>query len=117
MLANDLTGQLARERVADLHRQAERQRLMGLARTQRRGATAAGGVGGIWWRVREEPRCGRQGAPDRPINSWTIAVSGTVTPAAEDSQIRFLGSKVDAGHLHLTMGSEALIDRSTPPGT
>jgi hypothetical protein len=37
MLANDLNGQLARERVADLHRQAERQRLVGLARTQRRG--------------------------------------------------------------------------------
>jgi len=36
MLANDLTGQLARERVADLHRQAERQRLVRLARTQRR---------------------------------------------------------------------------------
>jgi hypothetical protein len=37
MLANDLTGQLARERVTDLHRQAELQRLVGLARTQRRG--------------------------------------------------------------------------------
>jgi hypothetical protein len=37
MLANDPTGQLARERVADLHRQAELQRLVGLARTQRRG--------------------------------------------------------------------------------
>jgi hypothetical protein len=37
MLANDLTGELAGERVADLHRQAERQRLVGLARTQRRG--------------------------------------------------------------------------------
>ena len=37
MLANDLTGQLARERVADLHRQAHRQRLVRLAQTQRRG--------------------------------------------------------------------------------
>jgi len=37
MLANDLTGQLAGERVADLHRQAERQRLVRLARAQRRG--------------------------------------------------------------------------------
>jgi hypothetical protein len=37
MLASDLTGQLARERVADLHRQAERQRLARLARAQRRG--------------------------------------------------------------------------------
>jgi hypothetical protein len=43
MLVNDLTGQLARERVADLHRQAERQRLVRLARTQRRG-----GNRGIW---------------------------------------------------------------------
>jgi hypothetical protein len=34
MVANDPTGQLARERVADFQRQAERQRL---ARTQRRG--------------------------------------------------------------------------------
>jgi hypothetical protein len=40
MLANDVTGQLAGERVADLHRQAERQRLIRLARAQRRsGAT------------------------------------------------------------------------------
>ena len=48
MLANDLTGQLARERVADLHRQAERQRLVRLARTQRRG-----GNRGRWrgWRL------------------------------------------------------------------
>ena len=36
MLANDPTGQLARQRVADLHRQAQRQRLVRLARTQRR---------------------------------------------------------------------------------
>jgi hypothetical protein len=44
MLANDLNGQLARERVADLHRQAERQRLVHLARTQRRGGNRG------WWR-------------------------------------------------------------------
>jgi hypothetical protein len=44
MLANDLTGQLARERVADLHRQAERQRLVRLARAQRRGGNRG------WWR-------------------------------------------------------------------
>ena len=37
MLATDPTGQLARERVAEFHRQAERQRLFRLARTQRRG--------------------------------------------------------------------------------
>jgi hypothetical protein len=48
MLANDPTGQLARERVADFHRQAERQRLVRLARTQRRG-----GNRGRWrgWRL------------------------------------------------------------------
>lgn len=48
MLANDLTGQLARERVADLHRQAERQCLVRLARAQRRG-----GNRGRWrgWRL------------------------------------------------------------------
>lgn len=48
MLANDPTGQLARERVADLHCQAERQRLVRLARTQRRG-----GNRGRWrgWRL------------------------------------------------------------------
>ena len=37
MLANDLTGQLARERVAEFHYQAERQRLVRFARAQRRG--------------------------------------------------------------------------------
>jgi hypothetical protein len=52
MLANDLTGQLARERVADLHRQAERQRLVGLARTQRRGGNC-GRWGG--WRLLAGP--------------------------------------------------------------
>ena len=52
MLATDLTGQLAYERVADLHRQAERQRLVGLARTQRRG-----GNRGRWrgWRLQAGP--------------------------------------------------------------
>ena len=48
MLANDSTGQLARERVAEFHRQAERQRLVRLARAQRRG-----GNRGRWrgWRL------------------------------------------------------------------
>jgi hypothetical protein len=63
MLANDLTGQLAHERVADLHRQAERQRPVGLARTNAVAATAAGGVGGTSWRVREEPRGRAPGSP------------------------------------------------------
>jgi hypothetical protein len=44
MLANDPTGQLGRERVADLHRQAECQRLVRLARAQRRGGNRG------WWR-------------------------------------------------------------------
>jgi len=43
MLVTDWTGQLAGERVADLHRQAQRQRLARLARWQRRG-----GDRGIW---------------------------------------------------------------------
>jgi hypothetical protein len=52
MLAKDLTGQLAGERVADLHRQAQRQRLVRLARAQRRG-----GNRGRWrgWRLRAGP--------------------------------------------------------------
>jgi hypothetical protein len=108
MLANDLNGQLARERVADLRRQAKRQRLVGLARTQRRG-----GNRGRWrgWHLLTGPGrasgAGVRGALDRPINNSTmtgpdatVAVSGTPSPAAEDSQIRFLTSKVDAGHSH-----------------
>jgi hypothetical protein len=43
MLMADWTGQFAQERVADLHRQAEHQRLARLAKAQRRGGT--GGVG------------------------------------------------------------------------
>jgi hypothetical protein len=35
MLSGDWTGQLASERMAELHRQAGRQRLVRLARTQR----------------------------------------------------------------------------------
>jgi hypothetical protein len=52
MLANDQTGQLAGERVADLHRQAERQRLVRLARAQGRG-----GNRGRWrgWRLSVGP--------------------------------------------------------------
>jgi hypothetical protein len=52
MLANDLTGQLARERVAEFHRQVECQRLVSLARTHRRG-----GNRGRWrgWRLLAGP--------------------------------------------------------------
>lgn len=84
-------------------------------------ATAAGGVGGTCCGSGKSLGFGRQGALDRPINSSTmtgpdatVAVSRTVSPAAEDTQISFLTSKVDAGHPHLTMGSGAWIDRSTP---
>jgi hypothetical protein len=47
MLATDPTGQLAGERVAEFHRQAERQRLVRLARAQRRG----GNRGRRGWRL------------------------------------------------------------------
>ena len=60
MLANDLTGQLARERVADLHRQAELQRLVELARTQRRGGNRGRWRGGTCWWVGESLGCGRR---------------------------------------------------------
>ena len=88
MLANDLTGQLARERVADLHRQAETAAPRGPCpdatpwRQPRPVAwmAPAGGIG-------QSLGCGRQGALDRPINSSTmtgrdatVAVSGTVAP-------------------------------------
>jgi hypothetical protein len=63
MLANDLTGQLARERVADLHRQAERQHLVGLARTQRRDAGRGRWRGWHLQAVRAEPRVRASGSP------------------------------------------------------
>jgi hypothetical protein len=53
MLANDLTGQLAHERVADLHRQVEHQRLIRLARAQRRSGASGPPSGWRWlagWR-------------------------------------------------------------------
>jgi hypothetical protein len=49
MLANNLTGELAGERMAEFHRQAEHQRLIRLARAQRR--SGASGVRRGWrWR-------------------------------------------------------------------
>ena len=63
MLANDLTGQLARERVAELHRQAERQRLVGLARTQRRGGNRGRWRGWYLLAVWAEPRVRESGSP------------------------------------------------------
>jgi hypothetical protein len=51
MLAADWTAQLASERMAELRRQAEHQRLVRLARARR------GGIGGVWrgWRTQAEP--------------------------------------------------------------
>jgi len=48
MPVSDWTGQLARERVAQLHRQAKRQRLVRLARAERRGGTSGVGRGRRW---------------------------------------------------------------------
>ena len=48
MLPGDWTGQLARERVAELHRQAERHRLVRLARAHRRGGASGVGRGRRW---------------------------------------------------------------------
>jgi len=73
MLANDLTGQMARERVAEFHRQAEHQRLARLARAQRRG-----GNRGLWrgWRLlagsAKSFECGCQKVLERPINCSTV---------------------------------------------
>jgi hypothetical protein len=53
MPVSDWTGRLARERVTELHRQAERQRLVRLARAQRSGGTSGVGRGRRWlagWR-------------------------------------------------------------------
>ena len=53
MLPGDWTGQLAGERVAELHRQAKRQRLVRLARAQRRGRSSGMGRWRRWlagWR-------------------------------------------------------------------
>jgi hypothetical protein len=48
MLPGDWTAELGRERVAELHRQAERQRLVRLARAQRRGRSSGVGRGWRW---------------------------------------------------------------------
>jgi hypothetical protein len=72
MLVGDWTGQLARERVAEFHRQAERQRLVRLARARRGGS---GGVerGRRW--LAAATRVGRGpggGAVDRASQSVTV---------------------------------------------
>jgi hypothetical protein len=70
MLANDLTGQLAHERVADLHRQAERQRLARLVRTPRRG-----GNRGRWrgWRPLAGPGSASGAGVTEPLTARSTA--------------------------------------------
>jgi hypothetical protein len=70
MLVNDLTGQLARERVADLHRQAERQRLVRLARALRRG-----GNRGRWreWRLLAGPGRASGAGARQPLTARSTA--------------------------------------------
>jgi hypothetical protein len=60
MLVGDWTGQLARERVAELHRQAGRQRLVRLARARRDGGNRSGGRG---WRLQAGPLSGSGKGP------------------------------------------------------
>jgi hypothetical protein len=60
MLAGDWTGQLATERVAELHRQAEAQRLARLARARRGGGNRGGGH---WRRWLAGPRRGSGKGP------------------------------------------------------
>jgi hypothetical protein len=62
MLANDLTGQLARERVADSTARRNGSASWALPGPNAVAATAAGGVGGTW-RVRAEPRVRASGSP------------------------------------------------------
>ena len=81
MLAGDWMGQLASERVAELHRQAERQRLVRLARAQLRGGS--GGVGHGWRRL-AGPRRG-SGAGPRVEPSTPPAHSVTVGAAVRSS--------------------------------
>jgi hypothetical protein len=53
MLPSDWTAELGRQRMAELHRQAEHRRLVRLARAQRRGGTTGVGRGWRWlagWR-------------------------------------------------------------------
>jgi hypothetical protein len=53
MLPGDWTAELGRQRMAELHRQAEHQRLIRRARAQRRGNTSGVGRGWRWladWR-------------------------------------------------------------------
>jgi hypothetical protein len=69
MLPSDWTGQLARERMAELHRQAEQQRLVRLARAQRRGGISGVGRGRRWL---ARLGAGRHGVLDRAISSWTV---------------------------------------------
>jgi GNAT superfamily N-acetyltransferase len=136
MPVNDWTGQLARERVAELHRQADHQRLVRLARTHRRGGTSGVGRGRRWlagWR-----RGSGEGVTESPTASSSpnlgdamrlvmtgpdVGVEVTDTPSmradwlqadAKDDPTELLASKLRDGHLDRTMGSGAWIDPADP---
>jgi hypothetical protein len=73
LLAGDWTGQLARERMAEFHRQAEHQHLVRLARAQRRGGSGGVERGRRW--LAAATRVGRGpsgGAVDRASQSVTV---------------------------------------------
>jgi hypothetical protein len=77
MLVGDWTGQLVSERVAELHRQAERQRLVRLARTQRRGGNRSGGRG---WRLLAGALSGSGKGPAVEPSTRPAAARPSATP-------------------------------------
>jgi hypothetical protein len=76
MLPSDWTGQLASERVAEFHRQAERQRLVRLARAGRGGS---GGVG-RWRRWLAGPRRGSGDGPMVEPSTGPATARPSATP-------------------------------------
>jgi hypothetical protein len=77
MLVGDWTGQLARERVAELHRQAERQRLVRLARARRGGGNRSGGRG---WRLLAGPLSGSGKGPMVEPSTRPATARSSATP-------------------------------------
>jgi GNAT superfamily N-acetyltransferase len=130
MLVGDWTGQLANERVAEFHRQAERQRLVRLARACRGGS---GGVGrGRRWLA--GPRQGSGAGPMAEPSTPPATARPSATPGArrkgpdvvvdvtgpprgtdaEGNPTGFLASKPRDGHPDLPMRSGAWIDPADP---
>jgi hypothetical protein len=72
MLPGDWTAELGRQRIAELYRQAEHQRLIRLARAQRRGDTSGVGRGRRW----------RWLAGPRPGSGAGATVESSIAPAA-----------------------------------